>query len=99
MATVYLTLSKIGGRGLFGDHDEIAGPMRTETISSSGVSAAGLLAAGDKEVARIFCASAVYATTATTPTATATNGVYCPAGQVVTLAIPEGHKVAVIDVA
>jgi hypothetical protein len=99
MATVYLSLAKIGVRGIFGDHDVITGPMRSETITSSGASAAGALIAGDKEVARVFCATAVYATTAATPTATATNGVYCPAGQLVTFGVPEGHKVAVIDVA
>jgi len=98
MATVYVTMSAFGTRGATGDAAMVVnGPFRSETITSSGTTAAGNMAAGKGEVATINCATAVYVTNAATPTATATTGAYIPGGIPVSIAMNAGDKIAVID--
>ena len=98
MATVYVSMGQIGAKSA---NDIvmawIGGTCRSETITSSGTTAPGSLAARKGDVAMIRCATAVYATAAATPVATATNGIYCPAGESIKIFMAEGHKIAVID--
>jgi hypothetical protein len=90
MATVYLTIGQVLVHDVF-----VGGTTASETVTSSGTSAQGLLTANKGDIAQVVCASAVYATTAAT--ATAANGIYCPAGLPTYIAMPEGGKIAVID--
>ena len=99
MATVYVTMGQVGAHTNNGITAVWNGRnLRSETITSSGASAAGALDARRSEVALIYCATAVYATAATSPTATATNGVYVPATTPTYIALNEGDSIAVIDV-
>tara|TARA_R110000787_G_scaffold7136_1_gene24559 strand:- start:285 stop:584 length:300 start_codon:yes stop_codon:yes gene_type:complete len=98
MASVYLTFGIVGARANFGDASVFLGYGATsEVVTSSIASAQSTNAAGATEFVQIYCATAVYALTGANPTATATNGIYCPPGTLVRLAPKEGHKVAVID--
>ena len=94
MATVYLTLARAGDRDL----NVYSGPVRGETITSSGTSAQGALLAYTGDVATIHCASAVYATVGVNPTATPAAGYHVPAGIEKNIALKENDIVAVIDV-
>ena len=98
MATVYVSMGQVGIRTNNGITSIWSGRnMRSETVTSSGTSAAGALDARRSEVAMVVCATAVYAMAATTPVATATNGIYCPAGVQTYIAMHEGDSIAVID--
>lgn len=99
MATVYVTLGDVGAKTENGITNVFrSGSLSSETITSSGTTAAGSLVATGRQVAQIVCATAVYATAAAAPTATATNGVYVPANMPVYIAMQLGDKIAVIDV-
>jgi hypothetical protein len=97
MATVYVSMSQAGARSKFGDVEILAGPFRSETITSSGTSASGALVARNLDVATIWCATAIYANIGAAASATA--GVYIPAGMAYNLAVPAGAVVHVIDAA
>ena len=99
MASVYVTLSDVGKQTENGITQIIlSGSLRSEVITSSGTSAAGALTANRRQVAKIVCATAVYATAGDTPTATTSNGTYCAAGIPEYIAMNEGDSIAVIDV-
>lgn len=72
------------------------GRVRGETITSSGTAASGSLTAGPKDVARIDCASALRVTADGT-TASASNGLYVPAGVSVDIGMDSGKTLSVID--
>lgn len=90
MATVYVTMAYVNSRP-----EVFSGTGRTETITSSGTAASGSLQPGPGEVAQIFCDSAVIVNV--NGTATATAGIYCPAGQQTFIRVPSGKTVSVID--
>jgi hypothetical protein len=97
MATVYVSMGLAGARG---QSDEVAAfigsSLRSESITSSGTSARGNLVAVQNNFAVINCATAVWATTQAT--ATATNGIYVPAGVSQVIALAAGDRIAVLDV-
>jgi hypothetical protein len=96
MATVYVTIAQAGARGAYGEAQPLAGkPFRTETITSSGTSAAGALIAKKGDYATIFCATAVIANAGATASASA--GKYCPAGIPTDIELDSGDTVRVID--
>jgi len=95
MATVIVTMQQAGVHGAQGNQPVASPPYRSETITSSGTSAAGALTARTGEVATIFCATAVYANAGATASATA--GKYIPAGVAVDIGVPRGATVNVID--
>ena len=98
MAVVYVSMGQLGIRTNNGITPIWTGRnMRSETVASSAASAAGALDARRSEVAMVVCATAVYAMAATTPVATVTNGIYCPAGVQTYIAMHEGDSIAVID--
>lgn len=73
-------------------------PSSTETVTTSGTSAATTNAAAYSGVATIDCASALYAVVGPNPTAAPTTGWYIPAGITTDIAVNTGDKVALIDV-
>lgn len=101
MATVYVTVGSAGARGDDGPVSVLIGNRcASETITSSGTTAKGSLVAAGRQVGMVYCDTAVYAVSgpSATVTATAANGIYCPAGIQVAIAMSEGHSIAVIDV-
>jgi hypothetical protein len=88
--------------GLAGAHSSYGtlpvwrGAARSETITSSGTAASGSLEAAKGEVAKVFCDTAVYASTQ--GTASATNGIYVAAGVAEFIACTTGDTISVIDV-
>ncbi len=97
MATVYVTLGQVGARGQFGNHPIMAGPLQSETITSSGTTAVGAKVANKLDIAQIFCATTVAVVAGAAPTATLALGMVCPAGVPSWLAVQAGDKIAVID--
>lgn len=97
MATVYVTMQQAGVRGAVGNQPVAAGPFRSETITSSGTSAAGVLASRAGEVASVFCATAVYVNSGAAASPTA--GKYIPASTMVEVGLQRGHVLHVIDAA
>lgn len=98
MATAYVTFCGAGRRTTNGVTDVACPPFRSETITTSAVTAPGSLIARQGEVALIRCETAVYANVAPTPTAAPATAIYCPAGETVAVALQKGDKVALIDV-
>jgi hypothetical protein len=98
MATVYVSMGQVGARGLREDVEVYAaGSLRSETITSSGTSAAGSLAAVARDMVQVFCATSVYVTLAPTPVAAAGNSILVPAGIPTHIAARVGDRVAVLD--
>lgn len=98
MATVYVSLSQAGARGVNGASQPVyAKPFRSETITSSGTTAAGALIAKQGDVATVVCATAVYANAGAAASATA--GKYVPANVPIDIALSPGDTVHVIDAA
>jgi hypothetical protein len=96
MATVYVTLSRAGGRGASGEAMPICGkPHRTETITSSGTSASGALVAARGDYAVVFCDTAVVANAGATASQSA--GKFCPAGIPTDVGMQPGDVIHVID--
>lgn len=95
MATVQVSIGRAGARSINAIAPVFAGRVRSETITSSGTAASGLLTAGTGDIAQIYCATALRA--ATGSTASATNGVYIPAETVVWLGMNAGDTISVID--
>lgn len=95
MAVVYVTIQQGGMRGAFDDIPVSGKPFRSETITSSGTTAAGALVARRGDVATIFCATAVYANAGATASASA--GKFCPAGIPTDIELDSGDVVHVID--
>jgi hypothetical protein len=98
MATAYVSF------GAFAIKDAKTGapivngnPTSTETVTTSGTSAATTGAAVNDGVAAIYCASAVYAVSGAAPTASATTGWYLEAGVTFHMAVAAGDKIALID--
>lgn len=99
MATAYLTFGKVGKRGTNGVIETfIAGTTRSETVSTSGTSAQGLLTANKDEYVRIQCATAVAAVAGANPTATLAAGLAVTGGIPEYMAVQSGDKVALIDI-
>jgi len=97
MATVYVSIGKAGLASAAGAMPVFSGAVSSETIASSGTAAAGsLTASGFGFVAQVYCDTAVYAST--DGTASASNGLYVPGGQVAFIAVAPGNSVSVIDV-
>lgn len=102
MATVYVSMGRVGIASGGPVAVFQANGVRSETITSSGTAAAGSLVGngGNKglsdEVAQIVCATAIYAQVGAT--ASATIGVYVPGGVPVYMSVPAGATVSVIDV-
>lgn len=94
MATVYISMAPAGQK----QTDIHFGPGRSETITSSGTSAAGSLLARSQEAVTVFSATAVYATIGANPTASTSVGYYVPAGIPKDIMMSKNDKVAVIDV-
>lgn len=96
MATVKVTIGKLTPLSVPMTPVPIfAGSPATESITSSGTSASGALVAGVEQVAQIYCASAVIANQGAAASASA--GLYCPAGVPSYLAMTPGNSVTVID--
>ena len=95
MATVYVSIGPAGQKGSIDIH---SGPGRSETITSSGVTAQGALVARSQEAATIFCPTAVYATVGANPTASTSVGYYVPGGIPYDIMMQSGDILAVIDV-
>lgn len=96
MATVYVSIGTVGKRAGNGIVEAFIGDrIRSETITSSGTSASGVLLAQGTQVAQVYCATAVYARQG--GTASATNGVYCPANIPTYITLEDGQAVSVID--
>jgi hypothetical protein len=95
MATVYVTIGKAGHLSE-GRQPVWTGQARSEVINSSGTSAAGLLTANTGDVAKIVCATAVYARAG--GTVTPATGVYCGPGEAEYIGMVEGQTINVIDV-
>lgn len=96
MATVYVSIGQAGMTTSAGGVSVWRGSIASETITSSGTAASGSLTAQPGQVAKVTCATAVYA--AVKGTASATNGVYIAAGGVEYLGMDAGDSVSVIDV-
>jgi hypothetical protein len=92
MATVYVTYGIIDGVPLM-----MASSGRSELITSSGTSAAGLLPVRNGDTIQIFCATTVAVTAAASPVATLAGGIICPAGGTIYIRAKEGDRIAVID--
>lgn len=90
MASVIVTLGQVVTRNIF-DGDAV----RSETITSSGITANGALVAARGDVAKVTCATAVYARSG--GPCTAATGAYCQAGIAEYIRMTEGDVVAVID--
>tara|TARA_R110002126_G_scaffold73946_3_gene184558 strand:- start:10349 stop:10648 length:300 start_codon:yes stop_codon:yes gene_type:complete len=98
MASVYLTFGTVGARANFGNASVYLGHGATsEVVTSSVASAQSTSTAGKTTIVQIFCATAVYVLSGNNPTATATNGIFCPGGVPVYIAPQSGEKIAVID--
>ena len=95
MATVRVTLAQAGVMGAFGTQPVIAGPFRSETITSSASNAAGALVARNRDIAQVFCDTAIMVNVGAA--ASQTVGLYVPAGQYREIAMQEGATVNVID--
>ena len=95
MATVYVSVGKSGVDSTDGGMPVFAGKVTSETISSSGTAASGSLEGGHGYVAKVQCASAIYASV--DGTASATNGVYIGADTPEYIGILAGQTVSVID--
>ena len=81
MASVYLTFGTVGARANFGNASVYLGHGATsEVVTSSVASAQSTSTAGKTTIVQIFCATAVYVLSGNNPTATATNGIFCPGG-------------------
>lgn len=99
MATVHVTIGAVGVNNGYGSviHVYNGHDIRSETITSSGTTAAGSLTARKGQVAKISCETAVYANCGATPTASATTGVYIEGGAPAYIMMQEGDVIAVID--
>lgn len=73
-------------------------PTTTETVSTSGTSAATTNTAARDGVAAIYCGSNVYAISGASPTAAAGTSWFIPAGVLFHVAVKAGDKIALIDV-
>lgn len=99
MAVAYLTYGKVGKRGTNGVIETfIAGTTRSETVTTSGTSAAGALTAGKDDYVRIYCATNVAAVAGSSPTATLATGLAVTGGIPEYLAVQSGDKIALIDI-
>lgn len=93
MATAYVSMGKAG---IAGGIPVFAGNVKSESVTTSGTAASGLLIAPtDDTVAKINCATAVYATG--NGTASASNGLRCEAGESNYVGVPKGGTVSIID--
>jgi len=90
MATAYITLGEVVAPGIQNGESS-----RSETVTTSGASASGLLLAGRNQVAVVWCATAVYARSG--GTATAATSVFCPATIPTAIGMTEGDAVSLID--
>lgn len=68
---------------------------RSESVTTSGTAASGALTATVGQAALVYCATAVYARSG--GTASAANGVYCPAAVQVPIYMGAGDVVSLID--
>ncbi len=101
MATVYVTMGKAGAAS------SAAGPnmpvwtneARSETITSSGTSAAGSLEANSKEILQVYCETGIYVHVSPAPgtACTATNGRFVKPLIGCDLKMLENDVVTVID--
>ena len=91
MATAYVTMGTPVARDVFD-----GASLRSVTVTTSGVTAASSITAGEGEYAKVFCATAVYARAGAT--VTLTNGEYCPPGVATWFRCVTGQAVALIDV-
>ena len=98
MATVYISMGLAGSNSATPGIPIYDRDARTETITSSGTTAAGSLAARTGDVATVFCATAVYAKLGAAPTAAPTTGRYIPGGIPVDIKTRKDDVIAVIDV-
>jgi len=99
MATAYVSFGSGGALGANGSIPVRNGnPTTTETVTTSGTSAASTNASPVSGFVEINCTTALYATVGTAPTAAATTGWYIPAGIPTQIGTLEGQKVALIDV-
>lgn len=98
MATAYVSIGKAGAMSSGASQPVFRGRVRTETVTTSGTAASGALTASTGDIAQIVCATAVIASALTTGgAASATNGVYCPAGIPTYLGLSAGDVVSLID--
>ena len=98
MATAYVSFAAVGARANTGGTvDIMAQPYRSETVATSGVSAAGALVAGAGEVAQVWCDVAVYVTAGATPVAAMASALFVPAGSLAYVPLALGDKIAIID--
>lgn len=97
MATVYVTLGAVGSMCAGGSVvDVLSGhSLRSETITSSGASATGALTAKARQMAKVNCATAIYASADSS--VSATTGVYIAGGESVYMSLNVGDSVSVID--
>ena len=98
MATVKITVGEVGARA---NNDNVmiylGDTTSTETVTSSATSVQATLTASRTTVAMIYADSDLMVLTGENPTASATAGMFCPAGMLAYVAVQGGHKIAVID--
>lgn len=90
MATAYVTFGLVTPYDVFD-----AGAARSQTVTTSAVSASTAITAGNEEIAQVFCATGVYARSETTVT-TAT-GVFCPPNIRTFVKCTPGKPLSLID--
>ncbi len=96
MATVVLSFAQAGGIGANGAYMPVASkPLRTETVTSSGTTAAGSIVAQRGDFVTVFCDTAVIANCGAAASASA--GKYCPAGIPTDIYPAAGDVIHVID--
>lgn len=97
MATAYLTFCRVAARAPMNTATVLAGPPRSETVTTSGASAQGTKTAYDGEIVQVWCATTVVAVVGANPTATLAAGIVCPANVPIYLDVAYGDKIALID--
>jgi hypothetical protein len=99
MATAYVSFGAAALKdGATGAPVVLRNPATTETVTTSGTSAATTNTAPQDGIAAIYCATAVYAVAGASPTAAPTTGWYIPGAVLFHMAVKAGDKIALIDV-
>lgn len=97
MATVHITIGRAGAQSTTSMLPVYQRDARSETITSSASSAQGSIAASKGEIVSVFCDADIYITLGANPIATAQNGRFIPAEQIVDIKCGTNDIVAVID--
>lgn len=103
MATLYLSIGRVGSRGLGGSDVAVyAGTVRGEALTTNTATAADFTATGSSteggaEVAEFYSDAAHRISVK--GDASATNGIYLPAGTSRWMEVPAGGSISAIEIA